>query len=419
MRIAFVVGSVFPAISETFIIDQIIGLIARGHEVDIYAEKPSLSTKIHPDIEKFHLLDRTYYHQVPTNFLSRLVKSFQLILAGLYKNPAVTLKSCNPFKYGRQAVSLRLFYQVSPHINQQPYDIIHCHFGYNGIKSLQLRDLGLLQGKLITAFHGLDLSQDVQSQGRHIYDRLFQQGNLFLPISQHWKQKLIDLGCDEKKILVHRMGIDRSSFAFMPKPRFEQDKIRLISVCRLIEKKGLEYGIRAVAELTKTQKNIEYKIIGDGVLKNDLQQLIHSLNVEQYVQLLGWRQKPEVIELLKNSDILLSPSITSKNGDQEGIPVALMEAMAMGLPVVSTLHSGIPELVEQNISGFLVAERDVQGLAKKLQELIEHPERRSQMGWAGYTHVREHYDIETLNDRLVEIYRELLSPQPTAVANIR
>lgn len=413
------VGSVFPAISETFIIDQITGLIARGHEVDVYAEKPGSSAKAHPDIEKYHVLDRTYYHQVPANFLSRLVKGFQLILAGLYKNPAVTLKSCNPFKYGRQAASLRLFYQVSPHLTQQPYDIIHCHFGYNGIKSLPLRDLGLLQGKLITAFHGLDLSQDVQSQGRQIYDRLFQQGDLFLPISQHWKQKLVELGCDEKKILVHRMGIDRSSFAFAPRPRSNPDKIRLISVCRLIEKKGLEYSIRAVAELVKTQKNIEYKIIGDGVLKDDLQQLIHELNVDQFVQLLGWRQKSDVIELLKNSDILLSPSITSKSGDQEGIPVALMEAMAMGLPVISTLHSGIPELVGQNVSGFLVAERDVQGLAEKLNDLIQSPELRSQMGWAGYTHVREHYDIETLNDRLIEIYRNLLVPQPTAVANIR
>lgn len=419
MRIAFVVGSVFPAISETFVINQITGLIDRGHEVDVYAEQPEQSAQPHPDIEKYHILDRTYYHQAPQTYWSRLVKGSRLILSGLQINPLATLNSLNWFKHGRQAASLRLFYQVSPHLDKQPYDIIHCHFGYNGLKSLRLRDLGLLQGKLITTFHGLDLSQDIQAQGKHIYDRLFEQGDRFLPVSQHWKQKLIELGCDQKKIRVHRMGIDCSSFALSASRRSSTGKIRILSVSRLIEKKGLEYGIRAVAKLIKTGRKIEYKIVGGGALKDELQQLIQKLDVTDFVQLLGWRRKPDVIELLKNSDILLSPSVTSKSGDQEGIPVALMEAMAMGLPVVSTLHSGIPELVQPNVSGFLVAERDVDGLAEKLNALIEHPELRSRMGWAGRRHVQEQYDIEILNNQLVELYRDLLAPQQTVTAITR
>lgn len=417
MRIAFVVGSVFPAISETFIIDQITGLIKRGHEVDIYAEKPDISAKLHPDIKKYNVLSRTYYHQVPKNYLLRLSKGIKLLLAGLHQNSAVTLHSINPLKYGRQAASLKLLYQVSPHLNQQPYDIVHCHFGYNGLKSLQLRDFGLLQGKLITTFHGLDLSQDIQAQGRHIYDRLFEQGDLFLPVSEYWKQRLIELGCDKGKIIVHRMGIDCDSFAFTQRKLPKVDKIQLISVSRLAEKKGLEYGIRAVAELVKIKSNIEYTIIGDGPLKEDLQQLIQTLNIGNIVKLIGWRQKTEVIDLLKNSDIFLSPSVTSQSGDQEGIPVALMEAMAIGLPVVSTFHSGIPELVKNNISGFLVPERNVPSLVDRLNYLIEHPEIRSRMGQLGHQQVRKHYDVEMLNDRLVELYyRTALQQEPMAVA---
>lgn len=411
MRIAFVVGSVFPAISETFIVDQIIGLIRRGHEVDVYAEKPEHSTQLHPDIEKYRILERTYYHQAPKNYLSRLLKAMQLVLTGLKKRPITTLNSINFLRFGKKAASLRLLYQVSPHLDKPPYDIVHCHFGYNGLKALPLRDLGLLQGKLVTTFHGLDLSQDIQFQGSHIYNQLFERGDLFLPISQHWQQKLIELGCDQKKVLVHRMGIDRSSFAFIPRRNTTSKKVRLISVCRLTEKKGLEYSIRAVAALAKSQPDIEYKIIGDGDLRSELQQLIQDLKVDDFVELLGWRQKLEIIELLKNSDIFLAPSITSKSGDQEGIPVALMEAMAIGLPVISTLHSGIPELVKDNVSGFLVAERDVQGLAEKINRLIENPEMQTQMGYAGYHYVRTQYDIEILNDRLVEIYRHLLVPQ--------
>ena len=138
-----------------------------------------------------------------------------------------------------------------------------------------------------------------------------------------------------------------------------------------------------------------------------MQELIQELNVGNLVKLLGWKQKTEVIDILNNSHILLAPSITAKNGDREGIPVALMEAMAMGLPVISSLHSGIPELVTDGISGFLIPERDVEGIAAKLNFLIEHPEMWSQMGKAGRAIVEANYDINKLNHRLLEIYQEL------------
>lgn len=98
--------------------------------------------------------------------------------------------------------------------------------------------------------------------------------------------------------------------------------------------------------------------------------------------------------------------MTGKGGDQEGIPVVLMEAMARGLPVISTYHSGIPELVQDGISGFLLRERDVGGLAEKLEHLITHPEMRDQMGAEGRKYVEENYNIDKLNNRLVEIYKE-------------
>jgi len=419
MRIAFVVGSVFPTISETFIIDQITGLIKRGHAIDIYAEKPELSTQPHPDVARYNLLAHTYYDQAPKNYWLRLLKGLQLLPHGLRNKPIVTLNSLNLLKYGRQSASLRLFYQVSPHLDKSPYDIVHCHFGYNGIKSLRLRDFGLLQGKLVTTFHGLDLSQDIQTQGNHIYKSLFEQGDLFLPVSEHWQHKLVELGCDKKKITVHRMGIDRNSFPFIHRNSSSDKKVRILSISRLIEKKGIEYGIRAIAKLVEAQNNfnerIEYNIVGDGLLKHELQQLIDSLKIGHLVKLLGWKQKPEVIELLKTSDIFLAPSITSKYGDQEGIPVAVMEAMAMGLPVVSTLHSGIPELVSNNISGYLVPERDIQALANRLNDLVKHPEIRSQMGWNGSQYIEKHYDIENLSDQLVDRYRELIFPQTSRV----
>lgn len=409
MRIAFVVGRDFPTLSKTFIINQVTGLIKRGHDIDIYAEAPDSESNLqHPDVDKFNLIERTYYDpSLPKNYFERLRKSSPLLLKNLLKNPSATLSSLNFIKYSKQALSLHLLHQITPHLNKQAYDIVQCHFGYSGLKSLMLRQFGLLQGKLVTTFHGVDISSDIQRKGKHIYNQLFDQGDLFLPISEHWKNKLIQLGCNENKIFVHRMGIDCSNFSFVSRQSSENESVKLLTVSRLIEKKGVEFGIRAVAELARANYKIQYNIVGDGPLREQLRQLVQELNVSHIVTLLGWRQKSDVVKMLKDSDIFLAPSVTSYDGDQEGIPVALIEAMATGLPVVSTFHSGIPELVENEISGYLVPERDVDSLAERIGQLVQNPKMRIGMGRSGHLHVLDHYDIEKLNDRLVQIYREL------------
>ena len=185
--------------------------------------------------------------------------------------------------------------------------------------------------------------------------------------------------------------------------------INILTVARLVEKKSVHYGIEAVAKVVKRYPFVQYEIAGDGPLKGDLVGLIDKLDINENVKLLGWKQQNEISELMSHADILLAPSVTGKEGDQEGIPVVLMEAMARGLPVISTYHSGIPELVQDGRSGFLVRERDIDALAEKLEHLITHPEMRDQMGAEGRKYVEENYNIDKLNDRLVEIYEEILT----------
>ncbi len=412
MRIAFLVDQ-FPALSETFILNQIVGLLDRGHEVDIYSDLPGDTSKVHPDVERYQLINRTYYSKIPYRRVLRVLKGIGLLVANFYRNPVVVLRSANVFqynfyKYGEQAAIFRLLYSALPFLNKQPYDIIHCHFGRNGLRGLLLRDIGAIRGKLIVSFHGFDISQYLQKYGDRIYEPMFEAGNLFLPISEHWKQRLIELGCNKDKIVVHRMGIDCGKFSFIPRGRQPSDRVQIVTIARLVEKKGVEYGIQAVAKLAKVNPKIEYNIVGDGPLREDLQQLIQELEVSDTVKLLGWKQQQEILEILNQAHILLAPSVTSKDGDREGIPVTLMEAMAKGLPVVSTQHSGIPELIENGVSGFLVPERDVDALAEKLGYLIERPEVWPDMGRAGRAYVEEHYNVNKLNDRLVEIYQQLL-----------
>lgn len=408
MKIAFIVGR-FPILSETFVINQITGAIDRGHEVDIYAYQPSHNAKVHPHVYKYQLLSRTYYQpSIPENRFWRLLKAIKLIVENLDKNPLVVLRSLNIFQYGKRAASLKLLYSVIPLLNSPDYDIIHCQFGTLGLATMLWRDIGAIRGKLVTSFRGYDISLFLNQYGENIYDELFIKGDFFLANCQFFQKKAIRLGCDPRKIVVHGSGIDCSRFQFKPRVAPAANaKIYLLTTARLVAKKGLEYSIRAVAQVAKNYPNLEYNIIGDGDLKPELQQLITSLNIADKINLLGWKHQLEIIEFLDKAHIFLAPSITSQDGNQDAPVNTLKEAMAMGLPVISTLHGGIPELVEDGISGFLVPERDADAIAQKLIYLIEHPEMWEKMGKAGRAFVETHYDINKLNDELIHIYQQI------------
>lgn len=413
MRIAFIVDQ-FPTLSETFILNQITGLIDRGHEVDIYCDKPGNLTQTHPEIQQYQLLARTYYIPIPSNKIWRIIKAIWLFVCNFFKAPKIMLQIINLTKYNRDnygepASFLRPIYLIIPWLKQSHYDIIFCHFGRNGLKANLLQDLGLIkQAKTVVVFHGYDLSLYLAIHGQDIYQNLFNQVDLVQPISQHWRQKLLELGCPESKILVHHMGIDCHKFQYLVKHPSDS-QILIVSIARLVAKKGLQYSIQAVAQLIPRYPNLEYQIIGDGVLKEELEQLIKQLNITKNVKLLGWRQQQEVAAIIAQADIVLAPSITSQDGDCEGIPVSLMESMARGLPVISTYHSGIPELIEDGVSGYLLPEQDINNLAIKIEHLITNPELRQKMGQVGRKKVETDYNIQILSDRLVQIFQQLLA----------
>jgi colanic acid/amylovoran biosynthesis glycosyltransferase len=184
MRIAFIVGE-FPLLSETFILNQITGLFDRGHEVDIFTRIRANQTIVHADVERYNLLDRTFYcgttERMPANKLLRLVKAIGLVTTHSCRKPMPLVKSLNVLKFGKRAVSLRILYKTIPFLDKGPYDIVHCHFGPNGNLGALLKDVGAIQSKVITTFHGSDISRHMKRKGD--CDFLFETGDLFLPIS--------------------------------------------------------------------------------------------------------------------------------------------------------------------------------------------------------------------------------------------
>ena len=407
MKIAFIVPE-FPSISQTFILNQITGLIDRGHVVDIFAKKYNDQKIYHEEIRKYNLLNHTsYFQHLPLNKVIRVKKGFKFIFENIKSKNFKFLKSINFIYNGKNALSLNLLFESIPFIDKGPYDIIHCHFGPCGIIGADLKLAGIINGKLITSFHAYDLNCNILKKYKKHYRKLFQIGDLFQPVSNHWKRKLIKLGCNENKISIHRMGIDIQKFSF--KKFCDISKIRFLSVARLVEKKGIEYGIKAFAETKKTYPNIEYFIVGDGPLKSNLLNLINRLKVHKSVQILDWLTQSEILELMDKCTILLAPSVTDEKGEKEGIPVVMMEAMAKGLPVISTYHSGIPELVKNEQTGFLVNERDIKGLVKKMGCFIVNPNIIKDIALKGRKFIEENHDISVLNNKLLITYQNLIN----------
>ena len=408
MKIAIIVSS-FPVLSETFILNQITGLIDMGHEIDIFSRSKLNQEKIHPDVAKYHLLGRTQYFEPPhENKLKRVIRTIGVSIKICYRNPLIFIRSLYKFKYCQNKFSLNILYPVSLFLDSPEYDIIHCHFGANGNLGVLLREMGAIEGKIITSFHGVDVNIITQKE---FYAQLFRYGDLFTANTKFTKSKVLQLGGDSSRIYILPVGLYPDKFLYKERTIKAKETIRILTVARLVEKKGLEYSIKAVAKIVCKYPHwkIEYKIAGDGPLKEKLKSLILELGMEDKIKLLGWFHQNEVRKLFEESHIFVLSSVTAANGDQEGQGLVLQEAQAAGLPVVSTFHNGIPEGILNGKSGFLVPERDIDALAEKLEYLIKNPEIWPEMGRAGRQLVEEHYDIKKLNKKLVKIYEGLLS----------
>src|SRR3990170_118979 len=406
MRIAFIV-STFPKLSETFIMSQITGLLDMGHDVRVFSEyRNTREKKVHPDVIKYGLMDRISYFVTPENRLKRAASASRLLAANFHKGPLDLLKSVNFFSLGKKALSLKVLHLLTPMIGSR-FDIIHSHFGINGALAIYLKLMGV-PGRYITTFHGYDVNSLPHQAAPGYYKDLFSHGDRFTSNTEYTRRRAVSLGCDEKKITILPVGLDIGKFKYSPRVLKAGAPVRLLTIGRLVEKKGHEYALKAVKALKDKGFNVRYTIAGDGPEKNRLEALSNSLGVSEQVEFLYDIHEHEALDLYSRSHIFVLPSVTSVDQDREGQALVLQEAQASGMPVVSTLHNGIPEGVLDGGSAFLVPERDHVMLAEKIEYLIKRPSTWSDMGLAGRRFVEQKYDIRKLNNELVGIYEEML-----------
>jgi colanic acid/amylovoran biosynthesis glycosyltransferase len=408
LKILFVVGS-FPLLSETFILNQITGLLRRGHDVHIHALSRAEAGVVHPDVAAHRLLERTTFaHDLPRSRLLRPLEAVRLAAGSLRaRNVPALAKTLDVFRFGQRALSLRLLYDALPLLGSPPYDVIHCHFGMNGVRGVALRAAGVLEGRIVTSFHGGDVNKNREGRRRQ-YEPLFRDCDLFTTNTVYTMERAESLGCPREKIALLPVGVDLSRYRPDEGGDIRTGGEILLTVGRLVEKKGHAYSIRAFARVLESHPDLHYRIAGEGPLRGELESQARELGIAEHVDFLGGVTQDQVPELLAECDVFVLPSVTAADGDREGQALVLQEAQAMMKPVVSTLHNGIPEGVRDSETGFLVPEKDPDALAEKLIFLLDHPATRREMGRRGRRLVESQFDIEKLNDRLVELYTRLL-----------
>lgn len=288
--------------------------------------------------------------------------------------------------------------------------LINAQFGLSGVLALPLAKQ--LNIPLIVHFRGADATMKADaikyaSLNHWLFYRrrktLQQEAALFIAVSEFIKGKLLNTGFPEEKVVVHYEGIDLEQFK--PDPQIPREPIVLF-VGRLTEKKGCDDLIKAMGKVQAAIPNAELVMIGDGSLLAQLQELA-SQELRQY-RFLGV-QPPEVVKQWMNRAYLLcNPSKTAPNGDSEGLGMVFVEAHAMGLPVVSTQHGGIAEVVESGKSGFLVPEGDWQQLASKIEQLFSQPDLWQTFSKNAQETVKNRFDDRQQIEKLEAIYRQVL-----------
>lgn len=398
----------FPQLSEAFISSQAAALIALGHEVDIYAvwgTLPHLPQQF-PVVEAAGLMSRCRDPQFEPRLLPRLRHGAALAWTAFDGRLRVLAGALDP-RQGRWALNLRLLHEAAMLDGRGPYDVVHCQFADLAPIVLRLRDIGALDAPVAVHLRGIDITRRPREMGAEVYARIFAGGDLFLANCEHFRERALALGCAPEKLRVYRSAIDLQDFAWRGPRAPAEARMRLAFVGRLVEKKGLGYAVEALAAVLRQGADAELVVLGDGPLRDELQALGRRLQLGDRLRFLGAGGRDQVLELLRASDVLVAPSVRAADGDEDAPVNTLKEAMALGLPVVATRHGGIPELVEDGVSGLLVAERDAAALAAALLQLARQRARWLEMGAAGRRAVEADYDIDRQTRCLVELDRAL------------
>ncbi|MBO6620795.1 MAG: glycosyltransferase [Balneola sp.] len=293
------------------------------------------------------------------------------------------------------------------------FDLIHAHFGTGAVYSLPY--VKKFKIPFVVTFHGNDVAalmgtQKYKSNRWRYYSKhkqIFEHATLLLAASEELRALLIELGADPSKVKVYHLGIDLSKFEYQePEPR---GKTKFVMIGRFTPKKAHIYVLRAFEKLIKDGLNASLTFIGSGELKNEAINFVEENDLSSAVDFKGILTPDEVSEVLKSSDVLVAPSIVAFDQDRESGLIVVKEAGGVGIPAIGTWHGGIHEIIEDGKTGFLIPERNVPELIKKMKLFIEQPELIKTFGAASRKKMEKDYNLFSQVKKLEAFYEEAIN----------
>ncbi|MEP3165632.1 MAG: glycosyltransferase [Marinobacter sp.] len=280
-------------------------------------------------------------------------------------------------------------------------DVVLAEYGPTAVSVMEACRLAGVP--LVVHFHGYDayMTHIIEEFGTQ-YRRLFDISSAIIGVSRHMCDQLIRLGAPAEKVRFNACGAEVSQ---RKKPNDRKCGHRFAMIGRLVEKKAPFVSLMAFAQVSASVPDATLEIVGDGPLTAATQQMVRALGIEDKVTLHGAQSHDFVMAVLERSDYFLQHSVEAPNGDMEGTPVGVLEAMGLGLPVVSTRHGGICDIISENETGILVDEYDVEGMAQAMRCLCENRELAIQMGEKARKSVVDNWTSEKSIARLAEIIR--------------
>lgn len=294
------------------------------------------------------------------------------------------------------------------HLRRDAPALVHCYYGHKAVGYLRmLKDWG---GPWIVSFHGVDVAKDMDKP-EHVeaLREVCREARLVLARSESLLAKLRSLGCPAEKLRLNRTPIPLEHLPARTRVPPLDGEWRLVQACRLIAKKGLLTTLAALEIVVREQPRTKFILCGDGPMQEKLRSVITEKGLSANVELRGWTSQPDLIAEYQRAHLFLHPSELTKEGDQEGIPNSMLEAMATGLPVVATMHGGIPEAVTHEHDGLLVPERSPAQLASAILAIMRDPAMLGRLSDNAAASVRAHFGAQQQVERLEDCYFEAIS----------
>jgi colanic acid/amylovoran biosynthesis glycosyltransferase len=285
--------------------------------------------------------------------------------------------------------------------------LLHIYFGHIAVHLLPL--IRAWPKPSLVSFHGADVLVDMNKPAyRRATEEMLDAVRRVLVRSESLRRALVDLGADEKKIDILRTGIPLHEFPFRARSFAVNGEWHLVQAGRLIEKKGLPTTLRAFAIFLERHPNSTLTIAGEGSLLEELKDLGRQLKINHRVVFSGFVSQEQLRAIFYASHVFLHPSETGRDGNQEGVPNSMLEAMASGLPVFATNHGGIPEAIENGVSGILVPEGDHEALARALLDAVKDRALLTQLARAGADAIAQKFEQSSQVRRLEDIYLQAM-----------